>query len=294
MGSGPIRIAAWMSLALACTCVSASVAAASGLNVERVRMNPNEDGVHGGLSIGVDFQAGNTNRLDVSTSAGIAYRHRRHVVFLIGSSKYSTRTRAQLGEGLSQLLEPSSRFVSKAHLHLRYNYEVLAWLVGEAFTQIERDEFLLLEGRVLFGLGPRFVPFNDGRFSLSLGSHWMLEYEALDPAQVVEPLPARTLVHRSSSYLSLVYAAERLRMSSTTYLQPRFDLIRDLRLLSEANVDVTLIEPVTLRLTLRLRWDTMPSIYCAKDVGIGGCAPSDRLMLRPVDLTLENAINVRF
>jgi hypothetical protein len=294
VGSRPIRVVVWTLAALACASASASEAEASGLNVERVRMVPNEDGVHGGFSIGVDFQAGNTNRLDVSTSAAIAYRHRRHVVFLIGNSKYSTRTRAQLGEGISQLLEPSSRFVNKANLHLRYNFEFFSWLLGEAFTQVERDEFLLLEGRVLFGLGPRFVAFTDGRFALSLGSHWMLEYEALDPAQIVEPLPAHTLVHRSSSYLSLVYTAQRLRMSSTTYLQPRFDLARDLRLLSEANLDVTLIEPVSIRLTLRLRWDTMPSVYCARAVSIGGCAPGDQIPLRQVDLGIENAINVRF
>ncbi|HLT39582.1 MAG TPA: DUF481 domain-containing protein [Enhygromyxa sp.] len=294
MGSAPLRIAAWSIVAAACVCGRASVAEASGLNVERVRMNPDQNGVHGGFSVGVDFQAGNSNRLDVSTSAGLAYRQRRHVLFLVGSSKFSTRTRASAGEGLSTLLEPSSRFVNKANLHLRYNYEFLPWLVGEAFTQVERDEFLLLEGRVLFGLGPRFVPFNDGRFSLSLGSHWMLEYEALDPAQVVRPLPARTLVHRSSSYLSLIYATDRLRMSSTTYLQPRFDLFRDLRLLSEANLDVTLIEPVSIRLSLRLRWDTMPSVYCATAVGIAGCAPNDQIPLREVDLAIENAINVRF
>ncbi|MFO7563478.1 MAG: DUF481 domain-containing protein [Enhygromyxa sp.] len=294
MGSSPIRSVAWTIAAFAFACMSAEPAVASGLNVERVRMTPDEDGVHGGFAIGVDFQAGNSNRLEVSTSAGIAYRHRRHVVFLVGSSKYSTRTRANVGEGLSQLFEPSSRFINKANLHLRYNYEFLAWLVGEAFTQVERDEFLLLEGRVLFGLGPRFVPFNDGRFSLALGSHWMLEYEALDPAQVVAPLPAQTLVHRSSSYLSLVYTTERLRMSSTTYLQPRFDRVSDLRLLSEANLEVTLIEPISIRLTLRLRWDTMPSVFCAKAVGIGGCAPSDQIPLREVDLAIENAINVRF
>lgn len=270
------------------------VAAASGLNVERLRMNPDENGVHGGFTIGVDFQAGNSNRLEVSTSAALAFRRGRHLGFLLGDSKYSTRTRAAQGEGLSTLLDPSSRFVNKANLHLRYNYELRPWFVPELFTQVERDEFLLLEGRVLFGLGPRFVPFNDGRFALSLGTDWMLEYEALDPALVVSPLPAQTLVHRWSSYLALVYASERVRMSSTTYVQPRFDLWSDLRLLSEATVDVTLVEPISVRLNLRLRWDSAPSIYCAAAVGIAGCDANDQVELRSVDVALENSINVRF
>ncbi len=289
-----VNVAACAVATATCLCVGPSSALASGLNVERVRMNPDEDGVHGGLTVGIDFQAGNTNRLDVSTSAGIAYRHGPHVAFLIGSSKYSTRTRASEGEGLSTLFAPGSRFVNKANVHLRYNYEIRPWLAAEAFTQVERDEFLLLEGRVLFGLGPRFVPFNDGQFSLSLGTDWMLEYEALDAARIVRPLPADTLVHRWSSYLALVYATDRLRMSSTTYLQPRFDRFRDLRLMSEATLDVTLIEPISIRLTLRLRWDSMPSVYCAGDVGIGGCAPVDEFRLREVDLGIENSINIRF
>ena len=287
------RSAAAFALALAGTLASAP-ASASGLNVERVRMNPDDDGVHGGLGFGVDFQAGNTNRLDLSSSASVAFRHDRHVGFVIGSSKYSTRTRAAEGEGLSTLLDSSSRFVNKAQVHLRYNYEIRPWLVAEGFAQVERDEFLLLEGRVLFGLGPRFVPFNDGEFSLAVASDWMLEYEALDPSKVLSPLPAKTLVHRWSSYLSLIYARERVRMASTTYVQPRFDRLADLRLMSEGTLDVTLFDPISLRLTLRLRWDTMPSTYCASDLGVTGCPAADQIELREVDLALENSIQVRF
>lgn len=288
-----ICVLAWMLVAAACL-GHARTAQASGLNVERVRMNPEDDGVHGGFQIGVDFGAGNTNRLDLSTSASLAYRHGKHVAFLLGGSKYSTRTLASQGQGLSTLLDPSSRFVNKANVHLRYNYELRPWFAAEIFNQVERDEFLLLEGRVLLGLGPRFVPFNDGEFSLSFGTDWMLEYEALDRARIVSPLPAETLVHRWSSYLSLVYATERLRMSSTTYFQPRFDRFKDLRLLSEGTFELTLIEPVSVRLTLRLRWDSQPSVYCAGAVGIGGCAEAQQIQLREVDLTVENSIGVRF
>lgn len=292
---------AWLIRVLVCALVfaigvdgRAREARASNLNVERVRMNPNEDGVHGGIVLGFDFQAGNTNRLDLSTSASLAFRHRRHVAFLIGSSKYSTRTRAAAGEGISALFNPASRFINQANVHIRYNYEFKPWLAAEIFNQASRDEFLLLEGRVLLGLGPRFVPFNDGHFSLAFGTDWMLEFEALDPAQIVRPLPARTLVHRWSSYLTLSYATERLRMSSTTYYQPRFDLFSDFRLLSEGNFEVTLVEPISIRLALRLRWDSDPSVYCATAVGVGGCPVAAELPLRKFDVAVENAISVRF
>jgi len=289
-----IRVVVWV-LALAFGVGGRAPAArASNLNVERVRMTPNEDGVHGGFVVGFDFRAGNTNRLDLSTSASIAYRHGRHVAFLIGSSKYSTRTRPVVGEGISELFNPASRFINQANVHVRYNYEFKPWLVAEIFNQASRDEFLLLEGRVLFGLGPRFVPFNDGQFSIALATDWMLEFEALDPTQIVRPLPARTLVHRWSSYLSLAYTSERLRMSSTTYFQPRFDLFRDVRLLSEGNFEVTLIEPVSVRLSLRLRWDSDPSVFCAAPVGIAGCPAAAEVRLREFDVTVENAISVRF
>ena len=134
---------------------------------------------------------------------------------------------------------------------------------------------------MLFGLGPRFVPVNNGEFSLAIGSDYMIEYEALDASQVLSPLPPQTLVHRWSSYLSLVYAAnDRLRMSSTTYLQPRFDMFSDLRLLSEGMLDVTLLDPISIRLTLRLRWDSEPSVYCSDAVGLGGCPAGRELQLR--------------
>jgi hypothetical protein len=289
----PVRVLAW---ALAATAVAwPGTSEASGLNAERVRMTPDEDGIHGSFQIGFDFQAGNTNRLDFSTSAAIAFRRGKHVGFLVGNTKYATRTLAISGEGISALLEPRSRFINRANVHLRYNYEFLPWFTGEIFTQVERDEFLLLEGRVLFGLGPRFVPFRAGDFSIAIGTDWMLEYEALDPARIVRPLPAQTLVHRWSSYLTLVYSADsRLRMSSTTYLQPRFDVFSDLRLLTEGILEATLIEPVSIRLLLRLRWDTDPSVYCATPVGLAGCPPTSEIRLREVDVTVENAISVRF
>jgi hypothetical protein len=288
------RRAAAIAVGLLVSTSAAEPATASGLNVERVRLDPDEDGLHGGLSLGVDFQAGNSSRFDLSSSAALGFRRKRHLAFLVGSSKYVTATRPNAGEELSKLLAPDSRIINRAQVHLRYNYEFRPWLVAEVFAQVERDQFLMLDGRVLFGLGPRFVPFDDGDFSLALGTDWMLEYEALDPAKIVGPLPADTLVHRWSSYLSLIYKRERVRMVSTTYFQPRFDLFTDLRLMTEGTVDVTLFDPVSLRLTLRVRWDSMPSTFCGKAIEIAGCPAADQIQLREVDVALENAINVRF
>lgn len=269
-------------------------AAATGLNVEQIRIRPDDDGLHGNLQLGIDFQAGNTNRLDVSASAALGYRYAKHVAFIVGNSKYSTRTRPSDGEGLSTLFAPGSRFVNKANAHLRYNYEALPWLIPEVFGQLERDEFLLVESRMLFGLGPRLVPFTRADFTLALGTDYMLEYEALAADQIVRPLPAQTLVHRWSSYFSLNYGTDRLRMSSTTYVQPRFDRFRDARILSSATLDVTIFEQLSVRLGLRLRWDSEPSVYCGSAIGIAGCAPADEIQLREVDVAIENALAVRF
>ncbi|PRQ07460.1 DUF481 domain-containing protein [Enhygromyxa salina] len=268
-------------------------AAATGLNVEQVRLHPDKDGFNGGVQLGVDFSAGNTNRLDLRSSASLAYRNGRHVAFLLGSGQYSTRTAPS--DELSLLLRPESRFVNKANAHLRYNYELLSWLTPEVFTQLERNEFLLLESRVLLGLGPRFVPVNNGEFTFAIGTDYMFEYEALDPARVLRPLPAQTVVHRWSSYLSLVYAAnDRLSMSSTTYVQPRFDMFADLRLMSESMLDVTLVEPISVRLTLRLRWDSDPSTFCSDPVGLAGCPAGRELKLRELDVGVENSISISF
>lgn len=271
-------------------------AQASGFNVERVRLRPKEDGLSGGLSVGVDFQAGNVNRFDLNTSASLAYHWHEHLAFLIGNSSFATRSKAIDGGSLDNLFAPDSRFINKAQVHLRYNYEIRPWAVAEIFNQVERDEFLLVESRVLLGVGPRFVPFDNGHFRLALGTAWMLEYEALAAERVVSPLPAQTLVHRWSSYLSLSYGEpdDRLRMRSTLYFQPRFDLVRDLRLFSESELDIVLVEPVSIKLFLRLRWDNAPSIYCRQAVALTGCPADDRVQLREVDIGIENAIAVSF
>lgn len=270
-------------------------AGATGLNVERIRIDPDQDGLHGGVQLGVNFQAGNTNRLDLRSSAALAYRRGKHHGFLYGSSQYSTRTRAIEGEGLDQLLDRESRITNKATAHARYNYDLLDWLSAELFTQVERNEFLLLESRILFGLGPRFEPFRNEEFSLAIGTDYMIEFEALDAARVIEPLPATTFAHRWSSYLSLAYEAnERLMMSSTTYVQPRFDLFADLRVLSESALDVTLIAPLSLRLLMRVRWDSQPSTYCSSQVAVAGCPASQRIRLRELDIAVENSLSIEF
>ena len=270
-------------------------AAASGLNVESLRLNPEDNGLSGSFDVGLDFQAGNVNRLDFGTEASLAYRRKRHLVFLIGSSKYATRTRAVDGGSLSGLLAPDARFINKASVHLRYNYEFLPWLAGEVFNQVQHNEFLLVESRVLGGIGPRFVPYNNGEFALALGLAYMLEYEALASERVVRPLPPRTLVHRASSYLTLfVNANERISMRSTTYVQPRFDLFSDLRLLSEGEIGVVLVEPVTINLLLRVRWDTQPSVYCSEAIGVHGCPSGSEVRLRELDIGVQNSISVSF
>lgn len=278
-----------------CVALAPRIAAATGLNTERLRVEPDEQGLSGDLQLGVNFSAGNVNRLDLRTSAALGFRRGQHLVFLIGNSSYSTRTRAIEGESLAQLLDDDSRFINRADLHLRYNYDILPWLTAELFGQVERNEFLLVESRVLFGVGPRFVPVKNDEFTMAIGTDYMLEYEALESERVVRPLPAQTLVHRWSSYLTFSYdVSERLTMRSTTYLQPRFDLLRDLRLLTEGMLEVVLLEPVTLRLFLRLRWDSDPSEYCRSAVPAAGCPMANQVRLREVDLTVENAIAVSF
>ncbi|NVB42123.1 DUF481 domain-containing protein [Pseudenhygromyxa sp. WMMC2535] len=270
-------------------------ARATGLNVERLRLNPDDDGLHGGLSLGVDFQAGNVNLFDLNTSASVAWRRDAHLLFLIGNSKFATRTKAIDGGTLDGLFEDQARYINRANLHLRYNYDFLDWLTAEAFSQVERDEFLLVASRVLTGAGPRFVPLRRDNLSLAVGTAWMLEYEALDPQRVVSPLPAQTLVHRWSSYLTLmVVHDERVSFRSTTYVQPRFDRLADLRLMSEGELSVELFDPVSIQILAKLRWDTQPSTYCSGDVALDGCASADRVQLRELDVTIENNISVRF
>ena len=273
-----------------------SAARADGLNIEKMRLDPDKDGFSTSIQLSLAFNEGNVNLLDFGASGNGAYRKGRHLVFAIGSSRFASRTRNSEGEGLADLRSEDARFTDKHQIHFRYNFRVFDWLRAEAFTQVESNEFQLIQLRSKTGVGPRFTPFQNPVFATHLGLLYMLDAEFLDLESFLsapDPNRAESVVHRASAYLTLAYDGDRFAAQTTTYVQPRFDRFRDVRVLHETEFEVKILDHLSYKVLLGADFDREPPTFCA-DPEPTGCPASEVVRIRQRDLTLRNALSFAF
>ena len=224
-------------------CLWTTSYAAAQVNTERLRPNL-PTGFSGMLGGELDVRWGNAALFEATLNARFDYRKGSHLIFWVGTLRYGERG--------------GQAFRNSAFLHMRYNYAFTSRWTIEAFGQIERDGFTLLRLRSLVGGGLRITQVHTPAFQLYQGSSLMQEYEVLDLKRVARH-PANVLNQRWSNYLTLrLRLSEQLALLSVTYLQPRFDAFRDVRLLHESSLETRLSPHVVLSTAFTYRYDSDP------------------------------------
>lgn len=242
--------------------MSHSVAAHAQVNTERMR-SFDVDGFRTTLDGDVALQAGNADLFEVGLGLRFDVRAGRHYAFSI--------SRLRFGE------EGGTTFKDQAFAHLRYNYLLLPWLVGEAFTQVQRDGFKLLQLRSLAGAGIRLRYVDTETFKLFQGATLMYEHENLDAREVTRH-PATTSVLRWSNYANVrIRLSKNTSFINTVYVQPRLDAFNDIRVLDEAALAVALTEHLTITTMFSLDYDSRPPDA-----------------VESLDITLRNGLTVTF
>jgi putative salt-induced outer membrane protein YdiY len=221
-----------------------ALAPAQIVNVQPLVSGQDQDGFSGSLTGSADWRTGNSELILLEGSLVARYRNGPHLVFLLGKAEF----------GASGPVKFSNRDME----HLRYRYTALENLQLETLVQHARDAFQRQALRVLWGAGPRFVWSLPDVLDAAVGVAGMLELERLahdDAPDAGEEL--RDV--RLSSYLSLCFKINStLRVSETVYVQPRADRFRDLRILSEAELLVTLAPHFALKVASGIAYDSEP------------------------------------
>ncbi len=196
------------------------------------------------LSVDLALRAGNVDLLQLSVNGRIDRVGGRSASFLVGSG--------DLG------LQGGNRFTNAGLVHVRHAHHVYPWLALEAFGQLNYDEPRLLDFRTLVGAGVRVRALDRERLRVSVGSGYMFEHERLD-LPVTASHPARTSVHRSSSYASLWGApAATVVLGTTVYVQPQIDDLEDVRVLSDVSLSVRVTEAIAMVTRVNARYDNRP------------------------------------
>lgn len=255
-----------LGLTIALLAGTATVLAAQ-VNTERLRRTPTHHGIVG--SAGVDFTArtGNVSLVLFNVNGRVDYVQPKWLAFLVGATDVGWKD--------------GRRFSNAGLLHLRYDYDLTARVIAEAFTQVDYDKSRLLDFRDIAGFGPRFLLLKDSAWTVAFGTDVMYEHETYGapagPFPPGFPLPDEN-TSRWSNYLTVKGGAgTRLAVVLTGYAQPRFDDFGDIRVLADGRVAVQLVGSLSLTVSSTVRYDSRP--------------PNT---IRPVDTMTEAGVSIEW
>lgn len=217
------------------------------VNVAKALADIDQKGLYGSVQGSLDWQTGNTRTLSVFGKLDLFLNLDRHLVFASASASHATQG------------EDDVVFISKTFEHLRYRIAILDWLGLETFGQHDFNRFRRLRIRALGGIGPRVsLELVQDLFFLSLGTSYMFEFTEASKGDH-DDSSVREYNHRWNNYLSVVLTPrDNVSLDSTLYVQPRFDHMKDLLLLSESGLTVEIVSWLTLRVSYSFFLDTRP------------------------------------
>lgn len=146
-------------------------------------------------------------------------------------------------------------FGNSGYAHLRYNRKMNSLLRIELFTQVQFNEIALIQMRYLNGAGVRFKLSQLERAKFYFGATYMYEYEEITGGEVINRN------NRLSSYFSFTLMPEEgIRLSNTTYIQPRMDDFQDFRVSNDSRLSFNITEQLSFTTVFHFLHDSRPPV----------------------------------
>lgn len=148
----------------------------------------------------------------------------------------------------------SENFIDDGFVHLRYTRNLKSKLSWEAFNQVQYNQKLRINLRVLLGTGPRLELIRDEKKKIAVGAMFMYEYNELD-----DNLEQRR-DSRLSSFLTIrLKILKDVSFSSTTYYQPLLSDFKESRLSTVNTLGVKINQFLSLTSSFSLVKDALLS-----------------------------------
>jgi len=231
------------TLLVACVIILVSRRAGAQVNTEVLRKRIKDHGFTFILEGTFDGRTGNSYGLTADGLVGGGFGAGGHRIFAFASADYA-RGNGTLG-------------VDKSFAHVRYDYQLARLVWWEAFAQAQSDALQALQIRNLFGTGPRFGLYQDEWLGVFVGAACMVEHDAYD-----EPVPSDLAVSvypRFDAYFAAtVTLHDGIQAVTTTYVQPRIGLARDVRFESESGFIFKVNKVLSTSITLAAHYNSNP------------------------------------
>lgn len=223
-----------------CFCVTAS---AQIVNVESLRKVSDTSRWYGFISLDVALIKNKRDIFKIANRTHIQYKTDKNLVLFINDLN------------LQQL--DSERFVNRGIQHLRYNYRFHPRITWEAFVQTQYDPVSNIKFRGLLGSGPRFKVLPSEKHRFYIGTLVMYEYEETEELdQIITNSDVR-----GSAYISVnLYPSDQVSIISTTYYQPKIDLLKDYRISTETSLVFRIFKDFAFKSTFTLLFDSFPAM----------------------------------
>ena len=217
---------------LLCVRVEAQV-----INIEQVRMSSDSLGLHGDVKLQLSIQKTTKSFVSISNGGHLTYFMLRQSVLLFGN--YSLAK----GEG--------ENFTNNGSIHLRYNRSLSNRIELELFSQSQFNSLTKIDHRFLNGVGLRFqlTDYDNARF------YWGIAY--MNELEKLSGNSQDLFANRFSSYFSFsLLPQDDVSFSSTTYVQPRFGMLSDYRVLNDNELSLDITDRLSLSINFQIFYDT--------------------------------------
>lgn len=221
------------------------------VNAETLRPRAVTEGVSGALDLTFGLAKGNVDFVDFGAQGRIQYETLRPLaegetlrftdqrLFLVANARYGEQT--ALGE------TESKPFITQMFAHARWTSMWRRHVGTELFFQLQRNDFLRLQVRSLWGTGFRFELVHEKDIQVWGGTGTMLEYQRIDVAEGASDAPVE-LLHRSTSYVGArtELREKKVVLQAIGYVQPAWKRPEDIRILVEVEGLIKLGEKLSL------------------------------------------------
>ena len=196
------------------------------------------------LAFGFDGSLGNTEKAEFDLSGAVGYRGDRHWLRLY-PSYLITRVGGETTE-------------HERAIHLRHSYRLSGALSTYAFVQLQADESLDLDRRLLVGGGVRrrLLVLEGGGLDVGVGAMWEEE-------RITGGLRERTL--RGANLMSVTGSAGVVALTLTGFYQQAMDDWGDYRVAFSGSAAVPLGAGWAMDMSMRWRRDTRPPVEVERD-----------------------------
>lgn len=228
-------------------CALAAPAARAQVNTEALRSDLESRARYVAVQASFAGHTGNTEGVVGSGAAFAGATFGRHLVFLKVQGDYASFSGAAT--------------IAKAFAHGRYNVDILPFLAGEVFVQVEADKFERLALRQVDGVGVRFGLVHIPDVRLYYGTSWMLDYEKLDGQFVFGGGP-EWFAQRWNNYLAVSWKMnKRARLTETFYIQPRFNGFYDYRILNDVAFVIDIDKRFSAKVDCQVHHNSTPPAH---------------------------------